>query len=102
MTCTVDQQGGGTASATAMVLLQSTSGEQAASADSFVDSIGVATHLSYNNTPYFTRVASGFGCAAGTLGVRHIRDGYYDWPSSSPFSTEHQALVKPQASNAHT
>jgi hypothetical protein len=92
VTCTVEQQGGGSASAIATVIVQSTSGEQAASADSFVDSIGVATHLSYDNTPYFTAWPQVLR-ALQTLGVRHIRDGYYDWPSSSPFVTEHQALA---------
>src|SRR5258707_8433298 len=34
---------------------ENTTGEQARSADTFVDSIGVATHLAYDNTPYFTQ-----------------------------------------------
>jgi hypothetical protein len=66
--------------------------EQAAQADDFVDSIGVVTHLSYNNTPYFTAWPQVLN-ALETLGVRHIRDGYYDWASSSPFIAEHQALA---------
>jgi hypothetical protein len=65
---------------------------QAAQADAFVDSIGVVTHLSYTDTPYFTawpRVLN----ALQTLGVRHIRDGFYDWAPSSPFLAEHRALA---------
>ncbi len=64
---------------------------QAYQADSFVNSIGVVTHLSYTNTPYFTawpRILS----ALENLGVRHIRDGFYDWPAGSPFYAEHQQL----------
>jgi hypothetical protein len=67
-------------------------GEQARPADTFVDSIGVATHLAYDNTPYFTqwpRILS----ELQSLGVRHIRDGFYNWPSSSPYIAEHQALA---------
>ena len=48
------------------------SGEQAISADSFVDSIGVVTHLGYNNTPY-----NNYALIKQKLqeaGIRHIRD----------------------------
>jgi hypothetical protein len=47
--------------------------EPARPADSFVDSIGVATHYNYDDTPYgnFAQVES----RLAELGVRHIRDG---------------------------
>lgn len=66
--------------------------EQAAQADAFVDSMGVVTHLSYTDTPYFTAWPQVLN-ALQTLGVRHIRDGFYPWASSSPFIAEHQALA---------
>lgn len=49
-------------------------GEAAKAADGFVDSIGVATHLSYRDTSY-----NEFGMVKERLeelGVRHIRDGF--------------------------
>ncbi|GCE02974.1 CARDB domain-containing protein [Dictyobacter aurantiacus] len=49
------------------------SGEQAISADSFVDSIGIDTHMGYTNTPYGNYNAIKQSLQA--LGVRHIRDG---------------------------
>jgi hypothetical protein len=67
--------------------------ERAAQADSFVDSVGVVTHLTYNNTPYYT-AWPGVLSALETLGVRHIRDGFYDWAASSPYIAEHQALAE--------
>jgi hypothetical protein len=66
--------------------------EQAAQADVFVDSIGVGTHLSYNNTPYFTAWPQVLS-ALETLGVRHIRDGFWTWDPSSPYISEHRALA---------
>jgi hypothetical protein len=57
-----------------------------------VDSMGVVTHLSYTDTPYFTAWPQVLS-ALQTLGVRHIRDGFYPWASSSPFIAEHQALA---------
>jgi hypothetical protein len=66
--------------------------EQAAQADSFVDSVGVVTHLSYNNTPYYTAWPEILSTLE-TLGVRHIRDGFYDWASDSPYIEEHQQLA---------
>ena len=47
--------------------------EPARTADSFVDSMGVATHYNYDDTPYgnFAQVES----RLAELGVRHIRDG---------------------------
>jgi hypothetical protein len=62
----------------------STGGEKAASAEAFVETVGVNVHLNYIDTPYgnFAQVQS----ALKRLGVRHIRSiltdtpwtGYYD------------------------
>jgi hypothetical protein len=74
VTCTVDQEGGGTASATTNVLLQSVSGEQALSNFQFTDSVGVNVHLAYGNTVYaqqFPQIMQ----SMISLGVRHYRDG---------------------------
>lgn len=57
-------------------------GERARAADSFVDSIGVATHLNYEDTPYRDRRSVGEHLAA--LGIRHIRDG---WPPDADAPT---------------
>ena len=54
--------------------LNSQTGEQAKSADAFVDSIGVATHLNYTRTPY-GRFNDIIKPRLQELGVRHIRDG---------------------------
>ena len=63
---------------------------QASPADSFVDSIGVNTHLTYQNTLYYTAWPQVLNDLQ-QLGVRHIRDGYFD-TSWGPFTTEHQQL----------
>ena len=74
VTCTVDQQGGGTASATTKVLLQSVTGEQALSNFQFTDSVGVNVHLSYGDTVYaeqFPQIMQ----SMISLGIKHYRDG---------------------------
>lgn len=48
-------------------------GEQARSADSFVDSIGVHVHLTYEDTAYGN--SSIINSRLKELGIRHIRDG---------------------------
>jgi Chitobiase/beta-hexosaminidase C-terminal domain len=62
--------------------------QQAAEADSFVDSIGVQTHASYINTPYanWSQVIA----ALQSLGVRHVRDGL---PVTSTFVSNFQQLA---------
>jgi hypothetical protein len=66
--------------------------EQASAAASFVDSVGVVTHLSYTNTPYYTEFPQILS-ALESLGVHYIRDGYYPWPESSPIVQAHQQLA---------
>lgn len=66
--------------------------ETASTAASFVDQIGVVTHLSYTDTPYYTNFPQ-IVSALQTLGVRHIRDGYYPWPATSPIVQNHQQLA---------
>jgi hypothetical protein len=65
---------------------------QAYQSDSFVDSIGVVTHLTYTNTNYYLEWPTVFNDLE-SLGVRHIRDGYYDWTPGTPFFAEHQQLA---------
>ena len=66
--------------------------EQASSAASFVASVGVVTHLSYTDTPYYTQFPQILS-ALESLGVHSIRDGYYPWPESSPIVQAHQQLA---------
>lgn len=64
----------------------------ASAAASFVNQIGVVTHLSYTNTAYYTDFPQILS-ALQTLGVHHIRDGYYPWAASSPIVQNHQELA---------
>jgi hypothetical protein len=66
--------------------------KKASSAAAFVGQIGVVTHLSYTDTPYYTDFPQILS-SLQTLGVHHIRDGYYPWPSSSPIVQAHQQLA---------
>ncbi|MGB7265268.1 MAG: Ricin B lectin, partial [Terracidiphilus sp.] len=65
---------------------------QASAAASFIDSVGVVTHLSYTDTPYYTDFPQ-ILTALQSLGVHHIRDGYYPWPASSPVVQAHHQLA---------
>ena len=81
VTCAVDQQGGGTASATTHVLLQSVTGEQALTNFQFIDSVGVNVHLAYGNTVYgseFPQIMQ----SMISLGVKHYRDGLNQYAPS--------------------
>ncbi|MEO0529858.1 MAG: hypothetical protein AAF266_04685, partial [Planctomycetota bacterium] len=51
------------------------------SADSFVDSIGVAVHLNNRNQPYWDNWNTGLKDYLLDLGVRHIRDGFVATPA---------------------
>jgi hypothetical protein len=66
--------------------------EQAAGVASFTNSVGVVTHLSYTNTPYYSQFPQILS-ALQSLGVRHIRDGYYPWAASDPIVQAHQQLA---------
>jgi hypothetical protein len=89
VTCIVDQQGGGTASATTNVLLQSSSGEQALTAFQFTDSVGVNVHLAYGNTVYgqFPQIMQ----SMIGLGVKHYRDGLNQY--APPFQYQNAELL---------
>ena len=66
--------------------------QNAAAAASFINQIGVVTHLSYTDTPYYTNFPQ-IVSALQTLGVHHIRDGYYPWPAASPIVQNHRQLA---------
>ncbi len=57
------------------------SGMVAKSADSFVDSIGITTHLNYQDSVYFTDYEGTIKPALSDLAIRHIRD------DGSPYSS---------------
>ncbi|MGD0155407.1 MAG: hypothetical protein ABSB50_04885 [Terracidiphilus sp.] len=54
--------------------------------------MGVVTHLSYTDTPYYTDFPQVLS-ELQSLGVHHIRDGYYPWPASSPIVQAHLQLA---------
>ena len=66
--------------------------EQSSAAASFVSSVGVVTHLSYTNTPYYTQFPQILS-SLKKLGVKHIRDGYYPWAASDPIVLNHQKIA---------
>ncbi len=57
-----------------------------------MNQIGVVTHLSYTDTLYYTDFPQILS-ALQTLGVHHIRDGYYPWPATNPIVQNHQQLA---------
>ncbi|MGH9564093.1 MAG: RICIN domain-containing protein, partial [Terracidiphilus sp.] len=61
-------------------------------ADAFVDSIGVGTHMTYTNTNYYTQWPTVLSDLQ-SLGVRHIRDGFYNFAPGTPYLAEHQQLA---------
>jgi len=77
----IAKQAGGTLADTSVVTITAPAappatgtGVQAAPSDSFVNSIGVAMHITYSNTPYGTAWPT-VKARLLELGVRHIRDG---------------------------
>jgi hypothetical protein len=90
VTCTVDQQGGGTASATTNVLLQSVAGEQALTNFQFTDSVGVNVHLAYGNTVYASEFPQIMQSMI-SLGVKHYRDGLNQY--AQPFQYENAEML---------
>ena len=65
--------------------------EQAIKTDDLVDSIGINTHFAYTNTFYYQKYQQVIS-ALSTAGIRHVRDGYYDWPAGNQMYNLHQAL----------
>jgi hypothetical protein len=65
--------------------------EQAAQSQSFVNMAGVVTHFNYTNTVYGSNWPQLF-TALQSLGVHHIRDGYFDPNQYPQLIQEHQAL----------
>lgn len=67
-------------------------GEQAGQAQVFFDSMGIETKLSYLNSAFGTEWPIVFA-KLKSLGIRHVRDGYYYWPASSSIVANHQSLA---------
>ena len=92
VTCTVEQQGGGTASASANVLLQSVTGVQALTNFQFTDSVGVNLHLAFAGTIYQTQFPQIMQSMVA-LGITHYRDGLNQY--AQPFQYQNaEALGK--------
>ena len=66
--------------------------EQASPAQALINTSGVVTHMSYTDSAYYTNWQGTFN-ALQTLGVKHIRDGYGNFPASSPLYSRHQQLA---------
>ncbi len=66
--------------------------EQAATSQSLVNTAGVVTHLNYPDTVYGQAWPQIFS-ALQTLGVHHIRDGYFDVNQYPAVVQEHQQLA---------
>ena len=71
---------------------------QGYASDSFVDAVGVNTHLTYGNTPYYNNWPQVLNLLQ-ELGVRHIRDSYFNPTWGPPLAARHQQLA---AANIHT
>jgi hypothetical protein len=71
---------------------QSLPTEQAAAAQSFVNSAGVVTHLTYADSAYYTDWSTILN-QLEALHVKHVRDGFGYWPKGSNFYTRHHALA---------
>ncbi len=65
---------------------------QAYQADSLVDSIGVGIHMTYTDTNYYSHWPAALGDLQ-SLGVRHVRDGFYNFAPGTPYIAEHQQLA---------
>jgi hypothetical protein len=68
-------------------------GEQAVSALSFTDTVGINIHLTFDNTIYKTNFPLVLS-SLQDLGIRHVRDGLVEYGTGSSFYyTEHQQLA---------
>ena len=69
-------------------------GDQAISADSFVDTAGVNVHLGFWGTPYRTNFPAVLSALQG-LGVRHVRDGLYNYGTDAGayYYQQHDSLA---------
>ncbi len=65
---------------------------QAYQSDTFVDSIGVGLHMTYTDTNYYTQWPE-VVADLQLLGVRHVRDGFYNFPAGTPYISMHQQLA---------
>ena len=54
--------------------------EQAAPAESLINTSGVCTHLTYTDSLYYTQWPAVFN-SLQQLGIKHIRDGYHESPA---------------------
>lgn len=75
-----------------MLHAQTLPAEQAAPAQALINTSGVVTHLNYTDTTYYTNWSGVFN-ALQTLGVKHIRDGYGNFPANSPLYARHKQLA---------
>ena len=50
------------------------------------------THLSYTDTAYYSNFQQILG-SLQSLGIRHVRDGYYPWNASDPIVQNHQKFA---------
>ncbi len=65
---------------------------QAYQADSFVDSVGVGLHMTYNTSNYYTQWPAVLADLQ-LLGVRHVRDGFFSFLVDTPYIGMHQQLA---------
>jgi hypothetical protein len=72
---------------------QSLSSQPAFDAQSLVNTSGICTHLTYTNTPYYTSWPQIFS-AIKSLGVKHVRDGYFSTSAEPQIATEHRELAQ--------
>ncbi len=67
-------------------------GEQAGQAQVFFESMGIETKLSYLDSAFGTQWPTVLA-KLKSLGIHHVRDGYYYWPASSSIVANHRSLA---------
>ena len=92
VTCNVKDSIGQTASAKATTFVNGGTGEQAQTASTFTDSVGINVHLHYSGTPYVDSFPA-FLNAMQDLGIKHYRNGIDPYPYDFEFSNA-EALAK--------